>query len=54
MKWLKDLWNWLKSGVRTLLMAVCEAVVARAKTVAEDEELVNLCLTAIQAASAKG
>ena len=40
--------------MKTLLLAVCEAVVSRAKTVAEDEELVNLCLTAIQAAITEG
>ena len=54
MNWLKKLWDWIKGGVRTLLMAVCEAVVARAKAVAEDKELVNLCLTAIQAAITEG
>lgn len=54
MDWLKRLWNWLCGGVKTLLLAVCEAVVSRAKQVAEDEELVNLCLTAIQAAITEG
>ena len=50
MSWLKKLWNWVCGFGRTLLMAICEKVVDRAKEVAEDEELVNLCLNAIQAA----
>lgn len=54
MNWLKQLWNWIKGGVKTLLVAICEKVVARAKEVAQDEELVNLCLTAIQAAATEG
>lgn len=54
MSWLKKLWDWVKGGVKTLLMAVCEAVVERAKAVSEDKELVNLCLDAIQAAVTEG
>ena len=54
MDWLRKLWEWLKGGVRSLLLAVCEAVVARAKAIAEDDELVNLCLEAIQAAATEG
>lgn len=51
---LKKLWNWLVGSVKTLLEAICEAAVARAKEVAQDEELVNLCLNAIQAAATEG
>lgn len=54
MNWLKNLWNWVCGVGRTLLAAICEAVVDRAKTVAQDEELVNLCLNAIQAAATEG
>ena len=54
MSWLKKLWNWVCGFGRTLLMAICEKVVDRAKEVAEDEELVNLCLNAIQAAATEG
>lgn len=54
MSWLKKLWNWVCGFGRTLLMAIREKVVDRAKEVAEDEELVNLCLNAIQAAATEG
>lgn len=54
MSWLKKLWNWVCGVGRTLLMAICEKVVDRAKEVAEDKELVNLCLNAIQAAASEG
>lgn len=54
MNWLKKLWNWVCGVGRTLLMAICEKVVDRAKEVAEDKELVNLCLNAIQAAATEG
>lgn len=54
MNWMKKLWDWIKGGVRTLLVAICEKVVDRAKDVAADEELVNLCLNAIQAAATEG
>lgn len=54
MDWLKKLWDWIRGGVKTLLMAICEKVIERAKQVAEDQELVNLCLEAIQAAVAEG
>lgn len=54
MNWLKRLWNWVCGFGRTLLKAICEKVVDRAKEVAEDEELVNLCLNAIQAAATEG
>lgn len=54
MNWLKKLWDWIKGGVRTLLMAVCVAIVERAKAVSEDKELVSLALDAIQAAVAEG
>ncbi len=54
MNLLKKLWNWICGVGRTLLTAICEAVVDRAKEVAKDEELVNLCLNAIQAAAAEG
>ena len=54
MDWLRKLWDWIKGGVRTLLTVVCEAVVRRAQAVAEDEELVDLCLEAVQAAVMEG
>ncbi len=54
MDWLKRLWDWIRGGVRSLLLAVCEAVIERAKAIAEDDELVGLCLEAIQAAVAEG
>ncbi len=54
MDWLKRLWDWVCGGVRTLLQAICEKVIERAKEVAEDKALVGLCLEAVQAAVAEG
>lgn len=54
MNWLKKLWDWVVGTAKTLLATVCDTVLERAKKVAEDKELVNLCLTAIQAAAQKG
>lgn len=54
MDWLKKLWDWVVGGVKTLLTVVCKTVLERAKQVAEDEQLVNLALNAIQAVAAEG
>lgn len=54
MNWLKELWDWIVGGVKTLLTKVCEAVLERAKQIAEDERLVNLALEAIEAAVKEG
>lgn len=54
MNWLKSFWYWLCGAAKSLLVTVCEAVVARAKQVAEDKELISLALEAIQAAVAEG
>ena len=54
MKWLKQVWEWIVGVGRTLLATICEAVVDRAKEVAEDEALVDLCLNAVKAAAKEG
>lgn len=54
MNWLKKLWNWVCGVAKTLLSAVCEAVVANAKELAKDKELVSLALDAVQAAAREG
>ena len=54
MSWFKTLWDWIRGVAKTLLSAVCEAVVAKAKELAEDKELVSLALDAVQAAAREG
>mgnify|MGYP001777615060 CR=1 FL=1 len=54
MSWLKQVWEWIVGVGRTLLTAICEAVVDRAKEVAEDKALVDLCLNAVKAAAKEG
>lgn len=54
MKWLKQVLDWLVGAGKTLLTAICEAVVDRAKEVSKDEALVDLCLNAVKAAAKEG
>lgn len=54
MNWLKKLWNAIWGGVKTVLMAVIEAVSKRTKEITDDTELVQLCVDAIEAAVREG
>lgn len=54
MTMIKKLWAWLWGGVRTVLMAVVEAVARRTKEITDDTELVQMCVNAIEAAVREG
>lgn len=54
MNWLKKLWNAIWGGVKTVLMAVIEAVGKRTKQITDDTELVQMCVNAIEAAVKEG
>lgn len=54
MKWLKELWNKIWGGVKTVVMAVVEAVAKRTKEITDDTELVQMCVDAIEAAVKEG
>ena len=54
MNWLKSLWDWICGAAKSLLATVCDAVIAKAKELAEDKQLVSLALDAVQAAAAEG
>lgn len=51
---LKRFWNWLCGAVRTLLDAVLDAVIEKAKDVAADKDLAALALDAVKAAAHEG
>ena len=54
MNWLKKLWDTIWGGVKTVLMAVIEAVCKRTKEITDDTELVQMCVNAIEAAVREG
>lgn len=54
MKWLKELWNKIWGGVKTVVMAVVEAIAKRTKQITDDTELVQMCVDAIEAAVKEG
>ena len=54
MNWLKKLWNAIWGGVKTVIVAVVEAVAKRTKEITDDTELVQLCVNAIEAAAKEG
>lgn len=54
MTMIKKLWAWLWGGVKTVLMAVVEAVGKRTKEITDDTELVQMCVNAIEAAVKEG
>lgn len=54
MNWLKSLWDWICGAAKSLLATVCDAVITKAKELAEDKQLVSLALDAVQAAAAEG
>ena len=54
MNWIKKLWNVVWGGVKTVLMAVVEAVGKRTKEITDDTELVQMCVNAIEAAVREG
>lgn len=54
MNWLKKLWNAIWGGVKTVILAVVEAVAKRTKEITDDTELVELCVAAIEAAVKEG
>ena len=51
---LIKLWNWVKGAVKSIVETVAEAVVARAKEIAKDKDLINLALNAVMAAAKDG
>ena len=54
MNWLKNVWNWICGTARTILDAVMDAVVAKAKALAADKDLAGLALDAVRAAAKQG
>ena len=54
MNWLKRLWSAIWGGVKTVILAVVEAVAKRTKEITDDTELVQLCVDAIEAAVKEG
>lgn len=54
MNWLKRLWNAICGGVKTVILAVVEAVSKRIKEITDDTDLVQLCVDAIEAAVKEG
>ena len=51
---LKSIWNWLCGAFKTLLDAVLDAVIEKAKDVAEDKKIASLALDAVKAAAHQG
>lgn len=51
---LKSLWNWLCGTVKTILDAVLDAVIKKAKDIAADKEISALALNAVKAAAHQG
>lgn len=51
---LKSIWNWLTAAFRTLLDAVLDAVIEKAKDVAEDKQIAALALDAVKSAAHEG
>lgn len=54
MDWLKRVWDWIVGAARTLLDAVLETVLARAREILERREVAALALEAIRAAAREG
>lgn len=54
MSWLKKLWDAIWGGVKTVILAVVEAVAKRTKEITDDTELVQMCVNAIEAAVKEG
>ena len=54
MSWLKKLWNAIWGGVKTVILAVIDAVAKRTKEITDDTELVQMCVNAIEAAVKEG
>lgn len=51
---LKRAWDWLCGATKTLLAAVCEAVVDRAKEIVADRDVMDAALEAVKAAALEG
>ncbi len=54
MSWLKKLWDAIWGGVKTVILAVIDAVAKRTKEITDDTELVQMCVNAIEAAVKEG
>lgn len=54
MNWLKELWDWIKGGVKTVVMAVADAVGKRVKAIVDDTQLIELGVAAVEAAVKEG
>lgn len=54
MNFLKSLWNWLCGAVKSLLDTVLDAVIEKAKALAEDKKIAALALDAVKAAAHEG
>lgn len=54
MNWLKKLWDAIWGGVKTVILAVIDAVAKRTKEITDDTELVQMCVNAIEAAVKEG
>lgn len=54
MSWLKKLWAAICGSVKTVVMAVAEAVGKRVKSIVDDTQLIELGVSAVEAAVKEG
>lgn len=48
------IWDFFKGVGRSLLVTITSTIITKAKAIAEDKDLVNLALQAVQAAATEG
>ncbi len=51
---LKSVWSWICGGVKSLAQELAKVMVAKAKAIAQDKDLTELCLSAVEAAAKEG
>lgn len=51
---LKSVWAWLCGGVKSLAQEIGKVMLAKAKAIAQDKNLTELCLLAVEAAAKEG
>lgn len=51
---IKSMWSWLCGGVKSLVEQLAQVMVAKAKAIASDRKLTELCLNAVEAAAQEG
>ncbi len=50
----RKVWDWLRGTVKGILEMVCDKVLARAKEIVADKEIIGLALNAARAAASEG